>query len=261
MARVPLIVLLLTAVLVGAACGSSDEEGAESGAAPESLLAPRWVLVAGALGVPDAEQVVAWLDFAESGKVTGEDGCNRLAGSYTAGPGTLRFGALAGTRRACAGPADAVAREVTARLPRVGSFVIAGRTLTLSDDAGKELLRYVGTTPSVSGSWEAVSVLYDDAIRSVVEGHRPTADFAAGGRVTGTTGCNTFSGTYETDGQRVTVEPGAVTQRACADPEADRQERGYLDALASARRFDQTGPELVLYDAQGRMAVTFQRAG
>lgn len=261
MVRTALILLFATTALACGACGSSGGDGAGSGTEPTALLAPRWVLEAGALGLTDAEQVVASLDFSAGGKVTGDDGCNRLTGSYTAGPGTLRFGPFAGTRRACAGPADAVGREAGERLPRVRRFAIAGRTLTLSDDAGTELLRYVATTPGVTGAWEAVSVLYDDAIRSAVEGHRPTADFTADGRVTGTTGCNTFSGTYETDGRRITIDPGAVTERACADPEAGRQERGYLDALASVRRFDQTGPQLVLYDAQGRMAVTLQRAG
>lgn len=264
MARGPLLLLLVAAALAGGACGSSSSGGGEttSGAPPQALLTPRWVLVPGALGITDAEQVVGWLDFAPGGSVTGEDGCNRLTGTYTAAPGDLRFGPLAGTRRACVGAADAVAREVTARLPRVRHYAIDGRTLALRDASGTTLLEYTGTTPGVGGAWEATSVLYDDAIRGVIETHRPTADFAPGGRISGTTGCNEYTGTYETGGgRRITIRPGAVTERACADPEANRQERGFLDALRSVVRFDQTGPGLTLYDAQGRMAMTLQRAG
>lgn len=261
MARGPLLVLLTATALALAACGSSDDGPAGSGSEPGALLTPRWVLEAGALGITDAEQVVAWLDFAPGGNVTGQDGCNRLTGTYTAAPGELRFGPLAGTRRACVGAAEAVAREVTARLPRVRQFAIDGSALTLRDASGTALLQYTATTPGVRGAWEAVSVLFDDGIRGVIEAHQPTADFAADGRITGTTGCNTFAGTYEAAGTRLTIDPGAVTERACADPEANRQERGYLAALRSVVRFDQTGPELTLYDAQGRMAVTLQRAG
>src|SRR5688500_15032012 len=60
-------------------------------------------------------------------------------------------------------------------------------------------------------------------------GPAPTATFEAG-RVTGTTGCNRYSGTYVVDGGRLSIEPGATTLKGCPPP-ADEVERAYLAAL------------------------------
>ncbi len=91
------------------------------------------------------------------------------------------------------------------------------------------------------------------------DGPTPTATFE-GGRVTGTTGCNRYSGTYAVDGGRLTIEPGAATLKACPPP-ADEVERAYLAALerVDGWRLEGEGRELVLL-ADGSPALRFRGA-
>ena len=114
----------------------------------------------------------------------------------------------------------------------------------------------------MAGAWDVTSVLYDDGIRSVIAGTTLTATFGPDGRVTGSSGCNTFRGPYEEQGEELSVGPLASTRKACKSPDgAQAQERGYLAALESAVRSEQTGSRLTLFNAKGQMAVTLQRAG
>ena len=45
-----------------------------------------------------------------------------------------------------------------------------------------------------------------------------TLDFVDDGRLTGETGCNSFNGPYQSDGDAISIGPLAVTRAACPDP-------------------------------------------
>ena len=261
--RSPIVVALcvLAAAALGA-CGSSGGAASTSGAgAPAGLTGTQWVLDSAALGVPGAARVTSWMRL-ERGQVSGDDGCNRFSGGYSQSGSALRFGPLAGTRRHCPGAAVEVGTRVTAALEATRSFALRGGELVLRDAGGAELLRYRASAPHVEGHWEATSVLYADGIHSVIIGTTLTADFATGGKLSGSGGCNDFSGGYTAQDTTLRIGPLVSTQKACAGPEgANEQEQGYLAALESARTFDQAGDALTIFDAQGRMAVTLARAG
>lgn len=57
------------------------------------------------------------------------------------------------------------------------------------------------------------------------------------GKVSGTTGCNRFTGTADLDAAVIQFSPLAVTEMACADPAAMEREAAYLKALAEVRWF------------------------
>ena len=171
----------------------------------------------------------------------------------------LRFGSLAGTNKACGGPADEVSRAVTAGLGRVRAYAITADTLQMKDAGGETVLSYVGGTPGVEGDWAVISVLYDDAIRSVVVGTELTADFSADGTLSGNTGCNGFRGDYTLRRREAARRPLTATKDACPSKDASEQEAGYLAALESAVRIEQAGPELTLLNSKGQMAVTLSR--
>lgn len=57
------------------------------------------------------------------------------------------------------------------------------------------------------------------------------------GRVTGTTGCNRFTGTVELDAGMLVFGPLAVTEMACLDPARMEREAAYLKALGEAYGF------------------------
>lgn len=247
--------LACAAIVALGSCGQGRSETSAT-----ALPGTQWELDVGALGGAGSEDVSSFLRFGEDGRVSGSDGCNEFSGAYEADGPALRLGPLASTQRACAGAAQKVAERVAPALERVRSYETGADTLALKDGAGEPLLRYRAGTPGVEGAWQAVSILYDDAIRGVIDGATPTADFGEGGEVTGSGGCNTFSGSYEAGAATLRIGTLASTRKACREPEgADAQERGYFAALRSVVRFDQAGSKLTLFNAKGQMAVTLVR--
>jgi len=92
-------------------------------------------------------------------------------------------------------------------------------------------------------SWTLVSI----GGAPVVEGSGPHLTFAANGNASGSTGCNSMSGTYATDGAALTFGPLATTRMAC-EANLMNQETAVLQALAGA-----SGWEI---DADGLLHLT-----
>jgi copper homeostasis protein (lipoprotein) len=70
-------------------------------------------------------------------RVTGSGGCNRIAGGYQTGPGTLRFGRIISTRMAC--PEMEGETAFLRALADTRRYRIRGRMLELLDDRGRLL--------------------------------------------------------------------------------------------------------------------------
>lgn len=90
-----------------------------------------------------------------------------------------------------------------------------------------------------------------------LEGTELTAELTATRRISGSAGCNRYSGGYRATGRTIRVGPLATTQMAC-DTAIQRQETAFLQALSRARRFAASGSSLTLRSASGRTLVTFR---
>ena len=75
-------------------------------------------------------------------------------------------------------------------------------------------------------------------------------------RVSGNDGCNTFSGSYEADGSKLTFGPLAGTKMACGSP-ADEVSRAVTTALARVRAYKQSADTLRMEDAGGETVLTY----
>ncbi|HET9041380.1 MAG TPA: META domain-containing protein, partial [Gemmatimonadales bacterium] len=75
-------------------------------------------------------------------------------------------------------------------------------------------------------------------------------------RVAGSTGCNSFSGTFERNGDRLTFGRMVATLMACADTAIASQEQRFLRVLATVDRGAAVGDRLTLY-AKGRPVARF----
>ena len=91
--------------------------------------------------------------------------------------------------------------------------------------------------------WTLVSIGDTPAI----EGAGARLSFDSGGNVSGSTGCNSISGSYALDGSALTFGPLATTRMACEDA-LMAQEAAVLEALAGV-----SGWEI---DADGRLHLT-----
>jgi heat shock protein HslJ len=110
------------------------------------------------------------------------------------------------------------------------------------------------TLPSLDGTaW----VLENLTGRTLVDGRRPTLQFSGGDRLSGSDGCNRFSGRYTVAKQAFKVVPPlASTQMACP-PAIGEQARAYVEALTVAGSYQVVDGKLQLIAASGTPLATF----
>lgn len=110
-------------------------------------------------------------------------------------------------------------------------------------------------TPAIEGEW-AVLAIGDEAID---EASGLTVAFAIDGTISGATGCNQFSGTYEAKGAGLTMGPFRMTRRGCPEA-AMRREAAMMRLLGTARRFDSRADgQLALTDGGGGAGLLLAR--
>ncbi len=102
-----------------------------------------------------------------------------------------------------------------------------------------------------------VLVAYGDALEptTTLEDPLTTIAFNAEG-VTGTGGCNGFTGTFAYDNDQISFSPLAATRRACPDPVME-QEMLFFEALQSATSFTIEGDVLTITYGEGINALVF----
>jgi heat shock protein HslJ len=247
-----------------AACGSDGKSDSSSDSSTTTkpgneLTGVHWILGDDTgLGVP-TDGVVVTADFA-AGRMSGNSGCNSYSTPYTGSGDSMTLGPVVGTRMACEPTGSAVESAFLALLPKVKSYKVTESKLELLDVDGKTILTFdtVDGSEAIVGSWEATGYYTGSAITSVIGGSTLTADFTAK-EVQGESGCNTFGGSYEINGQTIKLGPLRSTLKACTDPALQTQEQQYTAALEMSTTFLVSGDLLELFRADGGIAATFQK--
>jgi polar amino acid transport system substrate-binding protein len=113
--------------------------------------------------------------------------------------------------------------------------------------------------PLAGTSW-LVTAYYNPnnlgGMASVLSGTSLTAAFASSGQVSGSAGCNSYSGSYSVDGSLLAITPMAATAMACDTPEGImEQETAFLAALASAGSYAIDGGQLNILNTSGQLVV------
>jgi heat shock protein HslJ len=105
--------------------------------------------------------------------------------------------------------------------------------------------------------WRLASLGPAGAETGVVAGTTVTLTFAADNRASGSTGCNSFSGTYQVRGDNISFSRLVSTRRACLDQKANEQEQRFLSTLGGANRFRLASNRLTIYSDRGRSVLNF----
>jgi heat shock protein HslJ len=105
--------------------------------------------------------------------------------------------------------------------------------------------------------WRLVSFGPAGSEETLVAGTTVTLKFGEDGRASGSTGCNSYSGTYQVRGDNISVGRLISTKRACLDQKANQQEQKFLSALESANRFRLSSNRLTIMSVRGRNALNF----
>jgi heat shock protein HslJ len=162
--------------------------------------------------------------------------CNNVSATYTVDGSSIRIVAGPSTMAAC--PEDSLDQQFLANLGQstIYFFEEGDLFLALNADAGTMHL-------SASGSPEAPPDAGDDIIfqlisygpvgaeQALLEGTQITALFSET-EVSGSAGCNNYTGTRTWVGDYFTIGPIAVTRQFCSEPaRIMEQEQAYLTAL------------------------------
>jgi heat shock protein HslJ len=259
------VVWAVVASLIWTACTPAGPKevppDTTGGTASNALDGTGWMLET-LNGQPVMADTQVTLNF-QSEALNGRDGCNQYSGTYTVdGEKLIVNKDIVATMMACAEPVMQQASAYIAALTQAATYEISGQRMTLLDASGKALATFGQQSRDLSGtSWTVTGYNNgQEAVVSVIAGSSLTLDFGAGGRLTGSAGCNTYTATVEVSGDSLAIGPAASTRKACADPAGVmEQEAQFLQALETAKAYRMDGDQLELRTANGALAVTGTR--
>lgn len=143
-------------------------------------------------------------------------------------------------------------------------FEVNGQSYEVRTDVTGSTIRLASPveTPSANTTledtnWNFVSFGSPEGDPTLIKAGEMTL-LLADGQVGGFGGCNSFGGTYEVDGNNISIGQLTSTLRACADPQATEQEQRYLRALQSASHFELNGNQLVITYDNGEGFLIFE---
>src|SRR5215213_595366 len=105
--------------------------------------------------------------------------------------------------------------------------------------------------------WRLASLGPAGAETGVVAGTTVTLRFGEDDRASGSTGCNSYSGTYQVRGDNISFSRLVSTRRACLDQNANEQEQRFLSTLGAASRFRLSANRLTIFSDRGRSVLNF----
>ena len=179
---------------------------------------------------------------ASDGTLTGNATCNGYNTNYTVDGNNLFVGPIATTRMACP-LAQEQEDAYLAAISTAQTYEVAGATLKITYDGG--VLTYTSANlPLTNILWTLVSIGGQPVPPELTmtalfeEGEEPNS-----GNVGGSGACNSFSSSYEVDGETISISPTmAVTLMLC--PEGAELETAYFSALGTAQTFQILGNQL-----------------
>jgi heat shock protein HslJ len=204
-------------------------------------------------------------NFGADGMLSGSAGCNNYSASYQTDGDKISIGRRP-NRKACEQAVMDQEQQYLAALATASTYRIDGSKLELRTADGALAATFqqaaAGSDALPDSSWIVTG--YNNgkqAVVSTMAGTDLTANFGADGLLSGSAGCNNYSASYQTDGDKIAIGPAVSTKKACTSPEGVMdQEAQYLAALATAATYRIDGSKLELRTAEGALAATFQQA-
>lgn len=216
--------------LAVAACAVTPEPSTPPG---PTLAGTAWSVISVG-GTDTLETARPTIAFGTDGQVVGTGSCNGYGGPYRLDGDAIEVGDLAATLILCQDAAIG-AQEASFMAALRGAQrwrIDGGGDLRLSG-VSDIVARPAAAEPSASGdaggivgAWDLVELGPTADFAHLV----PTIEFSADGTVSGFAACNTFSGTYTTDGSSLSFGALATTKMACQRP-ASAVEADYVAAL------------------------------
>ena len=182
------------------------------------------------------------MTFSSDGNVHGTGGCNQYTAPYQTDGNKLMIGPMSSTLMLCDGDRGAQEAAFVSGLGGAMTWLIT-QAGDLEIDGSAKIVANRGiaaspTSPTPGAAlggtaWNLTEMGGTADFAHIV----PTIEFGADGRVSGFAGCNTFSGTFTTEGATLTLGPLATTKIGCLRP-ASAVEAEFLNALSGATNWE-----------------------
>lgn len=196
------------------------------------------------------------------GKVSGNAGANRYFGSCELDGSSIRITATGSTMIMGTPELMAQEQQFLKHLGNSADYMIVGEELRIRNADSKVAMKLVPVVEPglTSNVWKATGINNGKGgVVSLLAGTEVTTRFDESGTVSGNSGCNTFRGTYEVDGESLKIGPLAGTRKIAAKPEGImEQESNYLQALERVSKYRIIdGKSLELRSENGSLQAQF----
>lgn len=112
---------------------------------------------------------------------------------------------------------------------------------------------------SLSGtSWKLVSYGPTEDQIPAAEGIDTQIDFSTDGKVSGTMGCNRFSGSYEQKEAQLTFGPLMATKMACPDLPMT-QESVAFGVMVDTVKYELSGSQLIIFNEDATLKIVLEQ--
>ena len=212
-------------------------------------------------GQPVIENTLPTLSFRGDQQLGGNASCNNFFGSFTAEGNKVTFSGFGSTQMYCAEPAGLMDQEAAylAALESAKTYRIEDGKLLIIDDAGATVLVFSAQNMSLEGTtWNLISFNDGQSLTSLVIDTEINAEFKDGA-VSGSSGCNTYTGDFQQNGLELSFGDLASTLMLCQEEGVMEQENAYLQALAKVTHYIVDGNNLTFYDANDLIVAQFSR--
>jgi heat shock protein HslJ len=194
-------------------------------------------------------------------RYAGSGGCNWFLGVYGVEGETLRFQTPAASRTQCATPPGIMEQEATylSALLNIIAYRMEGEKLLGYTTDEQLLLTFVPAEPVEfeATTWDLKFIIKDTIAAPLIPETEITAQFIEG-RLTGSSGCNTFEANYTLTDQDFALSDLTSTTTECAEPEGVQdQELLFLSYLQLARKLVHVGGIVLLQDELGTTLLAF----
>jgi hypothetical protein len=141
------------------------------------------------------------------------------------------------------------------------NYLIVGNELRLRDANGTVVLKFkpLSEASLTAGVWEAVGINNGmGGLVSIMHYTKISMAFADAGTVSGSAGCNSYSGRYKTEGHLVSFSPMSKTDNLCTAPQGImQQEMQFFEALENVTMYSFNKNMLELLDKNGLVQLSF----
>ena len=201
----------------------------------------------------------------DQNRLTGNAGCNQIFAQVSVKGKKISFGEITKTKMFCT--EDGVMKleiDFTNALEKVTRFEKSGNALKFYE-RNRLILKFEGAPKT--GTDDGNSIKLEDkkwVLESIKNAPLPKVETEAfinfnktKGSTGGNTSCNAFGGNYTANGENIGFTDIFSTMRACIEDERMNVERGFLDGLQKANRYEIIKGKLNLYQDK-KLLLTFK---